>query len=158
MGPYAPRAWTLVPRWAVRPRYHRAMSDLGLSHVALPVRDVAASVAFYERYADLRPVLTDEGKAWIGDGRREFVIVLIEMGSVPGTLAPPGHLGVAVATREVFDERVERARAEGLLLGEPVQEGGEVGIYAFLRDPDGHTLEISHGQTVEQVVRESLAG
>ncbi len=134
------------------------MPDLGFSHIALPVRDVAASIDFYAAFGGLKPVLRAEGKAWIGDGRRTFVAVLIEMDVVPTVLAPPAHLGVACASREEFDSLVERARAQGLLIGEPVAEGDEVGIYAFLRDPDGHTLEISWGQSVEQVVRDALQG
>ena len=121
------------------------MHDRGFTHVALPVSDVAVSVDFYARYGGLVPVLRADGKAWISDKRRAFVVVLIEVAQVASKLAPPAHLGVACASRAEFDALVERARSEGVLVAEPVQEGNEVGIYVFLRDPDGHTLEASWG-------------
>jgi catechol 2,3-dioxygenase-like lactoylglutathione lyase family enzyme len=47
--------------------------DLGLTHVALPVTDVDASVDFYRRYADMAVVHrrhddeTDTTVAWVSD-------------------------------------------------------------------------------------------
>ena len=57
--------------------------DRGFTHVALQVSDLDASLAFYERYAELVPVhrrTSDDGTrvAWISDLTRPFVVVLIE--------------------------------------------------------------------------------
>jgi len=35
-----------------------------------------------------------------------------------------------------------------VLLAEPRDDGPPVGIWAFLQDPDGHTLELSYGQEI----------
>ena len=57
---------------------------MGLTHVALPVTDPDASVAFYERYAAMKVVhrRRDEAAAttvvWLSDLTRPFVIVLVE--------------------------------------------------------------------------------
>ena len=60
-----------------------AITDVGLSHVALPVSDLDRSIEFYRRYADMEVVhrRTDthgHGVAWISDLTRPFVIVLLE--------------------------------------------------------------------------------
>jgi catechol 2,3-dioxygenase-like lactoylglutathione lyase family enzyme len=70
------------------------MSDLGFTHVALSVRNLAESVAFYTKYARMRLVhqRTDAdvgiAVAWMTDGTRPFVIVLAVERSQP---KPPGR-------------------------------------------------------------------
>ncbi|MGH9012669.1 MAG: VOC family protein [Acidimicrobiia bacterium] len=109
--------------------------DLGLTHVALPVTDVDASVDFYRRYADMEVVHrrhddeTDTTVVWVSDRTRPFVIVLIEQAAVGGGLTGFAHLGV------------------GCVLG-PLDSGYPVGYWAMIADPDGHNLELSYGQEV----------
>ena len=134
------------------------MSDLGLTHVALPVRDLDASADFYARYAGMRVVHRRPEVVWLSDGTRPFVIVLIETAEVPHPLRPVAHLGVACASRADVDELCERARAEDALVAGPSDYGPPVGYWAFLRDPDGHTLEVSHGQEVRLAVEEASGG
>ena len=130
------------------------MSDLGLTHVALPVADVEASVAFYEKYARMgvvhrRKDSESEGEVvWVSDRTRPFVVVLIRVERVEHPLLPWAHLGVGCASREEVDRLCAEARAEGRLLTEPTDSGYPVGYWALLRDPDGHTLELSYGQEV----------
>lgn len=131
------------------------MSDVGLTHVALPVNDLDASIAFYERWAKLAVVHRRPEVAWLSDGARPFVIVLIEASEVRHPLLPVAHLGIACASRAEIDRICERARAEGVLIEGPKDYGPPVGYWAFLRDPDGHTLEVSHGQEVAAAVREA---
>jgi catechol 2,3-dioxygenase-like lactoylglutathione lyase family enzyme len=129
------------------------MIDVGLTHVALPVRDLERSLAFYATYAGMRVAhrrSQDDGRqvAWITDDSRPFVVVLIETAEVIAPLLPMGHLGVGCPSREALLDLCRRAREEGVLLREPEDSGPPVGFWAFLRDPDGHTLEISHGQEI----------
>jgi catechol 2,3-dioxygenase-like lactoylglutathione lyase family enzyme len=134
------------------------MSDRGLTHVALPVADVEASVRFYERYAGLRPVhrrrdpTVGNTVVWLSDGTRPFVIVLIGVSEVRHPLLPIAHLGVGCASREEVDRRVAQAEAEGLTVYGPIDAPAPVGYYALISDPDQHTLELSHGQEVALTV------
>ena len=126
--------------------------DVGLTHVALPVSDLQASSAFYARFAGMHSVHEREGVVWLCDGTRPFVIVLLRVEKVEHPLLPFAHLGVACATRADVDRLCEQARAEGRLAAGPLDYGPPVGYWAFIRDPDGHTLEVSHGQEVHLAV------
>src|SRR3546814_9480483 len=77
-------------------------ADLGFTHIALVVADMEASLAFYADYANMHVVHRRNGQgrgdvvAWISDGTRPFVIVLIQQpGLKDRPLGPIGHLGVA---------------------------------------------------------------
>lgn len=137
------------------------MSDLGLTHVALPVRDVDASVAFYARYAGMKVVhrrqdaATSEDVVWISDGTRPFVIVLIGVADVPHPLLPLAHLGVGCATREEVDRFAEEAQAEGRAVYGPHESPPPVGYFVLISDPDDHTLELSYGQEVGLTVEQA---
>jgi catechol 2,3-dioxygenase-like lactoylglutathione lyase family enzyme len=128
--------------------------DLGLTHVALPVTDVDASVDFYRRYADMEVVHrrhddeTDTTVVWVSDRTRPFVIVLIEQAAVGGGLTGFAHLGVGCATRDEVDRRCATAGKEGRSVLGPLDSGYPVGYWAMITDPDGHNLELSYGQEV----------
>jgi len=124
------------------------MSDVGLTHVALPVRDIAASIAFYASFAGMQVVHRRDGVVWLSDRTRPFVIVLVKARSVGTKLLPLAHLGVACASREEIDRLSDAARREERLIEGPRDLGPPIGYYVFIRDPDGHTLELSHGQEV----------
>ncbi len=137
------------------------MSDLGLTHIALPVADVGASVAFYSRYARMTVVHrrkdseSDGEVVWVSDRTRPFVLVLIGVERVEHPLRPWAHLGVGCESREEVDRLCQEARAEGRLLKGPADSGYPVGYWALLSDPDGHTLELSYGQEVGLTVERS---
>ena len=124
------------------------MSDVGLTHIALPCVDLDASIGFYARYAQMQVVHRRPGVVWISDKTRPFVIVLAEVAEVGAPLEPFAHLGVACAHREEVDRLCALARDDGCLVAGPEDSGPPVGYWAFLRDPDGHTLELSYGQEV----------
>jgi catechol 2,3-dioxygenase-like lactoylglutathione lyase family enzyme len=131
--------------------------DLGLTHVALNVRDAETSIAFYERFARMRPVHRRRGEqghqvVWLSDCTRAFAVVLIESERVDARLDGVAHLGVACASREEVDGLAACARGEGCLVREPRDGGAPVGYWTLLRDPDGHNLELSYGQEVGATV------
>jgi catechol 2,3-dioxygenase-like lactoylglutathione lyase family enzyme len=131
--------------------------DVGLTHVALVVRDVTASIGFYERFAKMQVVHRRRDAtevAWLSDLTRPFVIVLIE-GNVDAQLAGFCHLGVGCASRDEVDRLCSEAKRDDRLAMGPTDSGYPVGYWAFLRDPDGHNLEISYGQEVGFAVAEA---
>lgn len=130
------------------------MIDIGLTHIALPSSDIERSIEFYSTYAGMhvvhRRIDTETGVTvvWLSDATRPFVIVLIQAESVHPILSPFAHLGVGCKSREYMDSLCEQARQEGVLLESPKDSGYPIGYWAFLRDPDGHTLELSYGQEI----------
>lgn len=138
-----------------------SMSDIGLTHIALSCADLEASIRFYETFAAMnvvhRRVDADEGVgvAWLSDHTRPFVIVLIESDTVEHPLRPDSHLGVGCESREEVDRLCSLAKDEGRLLLGPKDSGPPVGYWALIEDPDGHTLEVAHGQEVALTVNAS---
>jgi catechol 2,3-dioxygenase-like lactoylglutathione lyase family enzyme len=149
------------------------LTDLGLTHVALVVGDLDASVEFYAKYAEMKPIHSRQDRktrarvAWISDSTRPFVLVLIEVpGWVPARgwlarwvakqLPPFSHLGVACASREEVDRRCAQGKAEGVLRQEPEEHAEPVGYFGLLSDPDGNALELSYGQEVGLTVERTV--
>ena len=141
-----------------------------LTHIALPVRDLDATFAFFAKYTalvnihqrhdpetGLRTVWLANERDITADGAR-FVIVLI-CGSLPtkitgdikeqyGFLTSISHLGISVDTRAEVDRIAEMARADGCLLLGPMYRNEVVGYICVVTDPDGNNVEFS----VEQVL------
>jgi len=135
-----------------------------LTHMALHVQDLDATVAFYERFAGMtkirhwHDVETGMRTAWLrcaSPGER-FVLVILQgeptqfAGAAPQRpIGPLSHLGFAVDSRDAVDRIAAEARAAGVLLAAPNYVSEIVGYICYLRDPNGHSVEFSHGQVLE---------
>jgi catechol 2,3-dioxygenase-like lactoylglutathione lyase family enzyme len=133
-----------------------AAPEIGFSHIALAVRDIEASTAFYARFASMT-VVHERGElgkrvAWLSDMSRPFVIVLIEVDEVECHLSGIAHLGTGCASAAEVDRLCALAAEEDRLVLGPKNAGSPVGYWALLRDPDGHNLELSYGQEIALTV------
>lgn len=139
------------------------------THIALCVKDIDASIAWYERFTHLRLLQRAEDKdgknAWLWDASRPdspFVLVLGQFfeghdpfaPAVHPPMGPFAHIGIELPTKEAVDEVAGRARAEGCLGLGPVQLPKQIGYVCFIKDPDGNTIEFSYDQGVFERARE----
>ena len=148
-----------------------APPDCLFTHIALPVRDLDQTLAFYEKYTTLEKIHerfepeTGLRTAWLANtrdkttaGAARFVLVLIG-GSLPtqitgdikeeyGFLRSISHLGISLNTRSEVDRIAEMAKEDGVLVLGPRYMNPVVGYICLIRDPDGNNVEFS----VEQVL------
>jgi catechol 2,3-dioxygenase-like lactoylglutathione lyase family enzyme len=125
-----------------------------LTHIALHVRDIDASIHFYRRFCALaviheRSAGNGASVVWLAEeGReREFIFVLLSGGHGKTPAEDEyGHFGFACASRADVDRIAAEARAAGCLVWEPREEPYPVGYYCGLKDPDGNFVEFSFGQ------------
>lgn len=139
------------------------------THIALAVKDVEKSIAWYEKFTHLKLLARAEdqdGKsAWLGDPTQAdspFVLVLGQFyeGHDPFAPAPHhpmgpfAHIGIEATSRSDVDEIAAKAKSEGCLAFGPVQMPKQIGYVCFIKDPDGNIVEFSHDQGVYEKARE----
>jgi catechol 2,3-dioxygenase-like lactoylglutathione lyase family enzyme len=136
------------------------VSDLGFTHIALVCSNADKTIAFYRRFADMTVIhdrRAPNGRVfWLSDLKRAFAIVFIERTNGEAPLGPLGHLGVCLKSKDEVDNRITAARELGYIVSDPEESGPPVGYWAFVADPDGHTLELSYGQEVQLHVEKAL--
>ena len=126
-----------------------------LTHLALGVRDLDRTIDFYRKHVRLQVVheRADGGMrvVWLAEQETEvhFVLVLFEVtGDRPPEPTTLQHLGFDVASREEVDAAAAAARADGILVIEPMYAGPVVGYFCMVTDPDGNQVEFSYGQPI----------
>jgi catechol 2,3-dioxygenase-like lactoylglutathione lyase family enzyme len=139
------------------------------THIALAVKDIEASIAWYQTYTHLRLLAQGEdvdGKnAWLGDPdqpENPFILVLGQFyeGHDPFAPAPHhpmgpfAHIGVELPSKEAVDEAAAKAKEGGCLALGPLQMPKQIGYICFLKDPDRNTVEFSFDQGVFDKARE----
>ena len=141
-----------------------ALTQPRWTHIALPTGDLPKAIAFYTELTPLVVVAQfqdDVGEsAWLSNAQQTetpFVLVLVSFketaGGQLGLLKPFAHIGIEMPSRSDVDSIADRAREMGVLHWEPQYVNEQVGYVCALRDPDGNTIEFSHGQRVYELVR-----
>lgn len=138
---------------------------VSFSHLAIPVLDVEKSIAFYEKYVEMKVVRRRENpvNVWLGDGIRPFQLVLLAADPIDivekrtgltdynnAKLAHPivasSHIGFTCSSCTQVKRIAEMAKEEGILEHGPCEEGWPGGYCAYITDPSGHSVEISYNQ------------
>jgi len=125
-----------------------------LTHLGLPVTDLAKSIAFYEKWAGMKVQEKPKDPTGIQGARLAqkgggFVISLLEM-PMQMALPMPGvmHLGLECTSRAQVDKVAADAKKAGILVSGPTDSGPDLGYQTYISDPDGNNLEFSFGQKV----------
>jgi catechol 2,3-dioxygenase-like lactoylglutathione lyase family enzyme len=119
----------------------------GLGHVALRVRDLDASVAFYTRlgFPEMLRLLDARGAPWIVYHRISEQLYL-EL--FPGGAGPAPTDGTGLMHLCLTVEDIDRAEAELAAVGVPLMRprnprpGVDGNRGMWIEDPDGHQIEI----------------
>lgn len=131
----------------------RRMRLTGLHHVTLICRDLGRTTAFYRDLLGLRLVSEqrneddpDARHFWFGDehGSPGTLISFLEYPEIPQGVVGAGsthHLALTVESAAEQDAWRDHLRSHGVECSGPFERGGFRSIY--LRDPDGHILEIA---------------
>jgi catechol 2,3-dioxygenase-like lactoylglutathione lyase family enzyme len=118
----------------------------GIDHVALAVRDVARSVAWYQRVLGLERRHADvwgDTPAIVGIGTTALALFAI---AAPHALPPPGRETVAMrhiafrASRAGFTAMQTHLSALGIPF---TSEDHQISHSIYFRDPDGHEIEVT---------------
>ena len=115
-----------------------------IDHIVLTVRDIEASVAFYERVLGLEAVTFAGGRRALQVGQQK--INLQTLGQEPRNKARVGSGDVCLLTDLAPDAVVTRLESEGVTIAEgPVQKTGAIGpiTSVYFTDPDGNLIEVS---------------
>ncbi|MEP4651472.1 MAG: VOC family protein [Ilumatobacter sp.] len=138
------------------------------THIALRVKDIDATIAFYQRYTDLELLdkrQDDDGfGAWLGHSdQKEFPFILVLAQFFPdkdpfapaplAKMAPFNHFGIELPTKEAVDDIAARAEAAGCLAMPARTMPDPIGYICMLEDPDGNLVEFSYDQGVYETVR-----
>jgi catechol 2,3-dioxygenase-like lactoylglutathione lyase family enzyme len=115
----------------------------GFNHVSFPVQDLERSLRFYCDVLGLEPIPRPAfpfAGAWLRAGDLQVHLIVpppgTPVGEPPPALNPlAGHVAVAI---DAYAPVVEALKARSL----DVLEGGEAQGQLWVRDPDGHLIEL----------------
>jgi catechol 2,3-dioxygenase-like lactoylglutathione lyase family enzyme len=133
------------------------------THIALRVKDIERTIAFYTEYTPLQLLEKHQDDmgfgAWLGQpdsADKPFVLVIAQF--LPETdpfkdapqevLAPFAHLGIELTRRDEVEQVAARAEAAGVLVMPPTDMPPPIGYICMVRDPDGNMIEFSYDQGV----------
>ncbi len=159
---------------ATSPNYQVHPTRQRWTHLALLVKDIDATIAWYEQFTHLTVLARNEDAqgrgAWLADRTQNlespFVLVLAQFyeGKDPfapalhGVLGPFAHIGIETISAEEVDAIAARAKEAGCLALGPLKMPEPVGYVCFLKDPDGNTVEFSYDQGVYETIRKEWGG
>lgn len=118
-----------------------------LDHLVLTVRDVEASVAFYQRVLGMQPVTFGNGRRALAFGRQKINLHPADAPLEPHAAKPtPGSADVCLITATPMEDVMSELAQAGVIIEQgPVPRTGATGAITsvYFRDPDGNLIEVS---------------
>ena len=139
------------------------------THVALRVRDIDATIAWYSSMTPLQLIDKREDDmgygAWLGmPGATNNPFILVVAQFFPETdpfkdaplevLAPFAHLGMELPSKDAVDAIAARGAEADCLAMPATMMPPPIGYICMLRDPDGNMVEFSWDQGVYATLQE----
>ncbi len=118
-----------------------------LDHFVLTVRDVEATVSFYQRVLGMTPDTFGAGRKALAFGQSKINLHPAEAPLAPHANHPvPGSADLCFVTSESPESVIDHLRKCDIKVEEgPVSRTGALGpvTSVYLRDPDGNLIEVS---------------
>jgi len=115
----------------------------GLSHIAIAVRDLDRTLAFYKKVFDVEVMYQKEAFLQVTTPGSNDIIVFERKNADYGQTGGIGHFGFRLRNAEDIDEMAERiSEAGGTIIDKGEFVPGEP--YIFFKDPDGYEVEIAY--------------
>jgi catechol 2,3-dioxygenase-like lactoylglutathione lyase family enzyme len=139
------------------------------THMALRVRDIDATIAWYTEFTPLELIDRREDEfgygAWLGmpgATNNPFILVVAQFftdkdpfaDSPIAVLSPFAHFGMEFPERSDIDAIAAKGEAAGCLGMPPTMMPPPIGYITMLNDPDGNTVEFSWDQGVYATLAE----
>jgi catechol 2,3-dioxygenase-like lactoylglutathione lyase family enzyme len=117
---------------------------LGLRHVALNVRDVQKSLAFYSKILGMElEWMPDDDNAYLTSaGQDNLALHRLPPGSEPGKVQTVHHIGFVVKRPENVDQWAERLRSHGIALSQEPKTHRDGARSFYFHDPDGLLIQL----------------
>ena len=117
------------------------IKTLGLTHIALPVKDVKRSSAFYKKVFGAREMYRDPGFIQVQAPGSKDIIVFVKKNRASEKIIPGFHFGFRLPKPSGIKNILEVIKKAG----GKIKETGEFipgEPYVFFYDPDGYEVEI----------------
>ncbi len=129
----------------------------GMRHIALRVRDMAASRAFYEGVLGLKSVwVPDPDNVYLSSGTDNIALHTAPGASLPpasGRL-PPGaldHFGFILAEKTDVDAWDAKLRSAGVRIVHPLKDHRDGSRSFYAADPDGNVIQFLFEPTLSRL-------
>ena len=123
--------------------------QLTLGPVHLTVADLARSLDYYRAQIGLRVLAQEDGRASLGSGGRELLVLVEEPGARPADgYSGLFHFALLVPDRAGLARWLAHAARDGVALTGASDHAVSEALY--LRDPDGHGIEIYRDRPREE--------
>ena len=126
------------------------MNIVGIDHIVLTVRDIDASVRFYETVLGMTKNVFGNGRIALTFGSQKINLHSYGNEFEPKARTPrPGSEDLCFITETNLAEAMEHVRSHGVeLLEGPVPRTGALGsmLSFYFRDPDGNLIEVARYQ------------
>jgi catechol 2,3-dioxygenase-like lactoylglutathione lyase family enzyme len=124
------------------------MKISGIDHIVLTVRDIQASVKFYESVMGMTKETFGQGRVALRFGSQKINLHQYGREFEPKAAVPtPGSEDLCFVTEIDLEEVISHVNRQGITIIEgPITRTGATGIICsiYFRDPDGNLIEVSN--------------